>query len=156
LYLKLSTVNIMTYPHLAHLEHLLMHEEAFEKTYSYFMDYFGVNPAFIEVGQKTSVPTITTMLGEICRQFFKKEAIVLTGLMVIKVDELNLLHGFVHVEGHLMVFFYCKKINRGMACLNNMLSATSKTHYFRITPQSADGKPLPSELFKDIFAGTEN
>ena len=146
----------MTYQHLAQLEHLLMHEASFEKTYSYFMDHFGVNPAFIDVGQKTSVPNIITMLGEIARQFFQNEAIVMTDLLVIKVDKFNLLHGFVHVEGHLMVFFYCKKVNRGMACLQNMLSLTSKTHYFRITPQSADGKPLPSELFEDIFAGTEN
>ena len=71
--LKLSTLNIMTYQHLAQLEHLLMHEASFEKTYSYFMDHFGVNPAFIDVGQKTSVPNIITMLVEITRQFFQKE-----------------------------------------------------------------------------------
>ena len=146
----------MFHQHIEQLEYLLQHEESFEKTHAYFMDNFAEHREFAEIGERVSVPYITTMLGELCSQFFKKKAIELHNRTVIKVATLQLLHGFVQVEGHLMVFFYCKRINQGMACLVNMTNRNDLTHYFRITPTTSDGSPVPQTLFKDTFEGTEN
>jgi hypothetical protein len=146
----------MTYQHLQELEHRLLHDDAFEKTHVYFMDHFGEKAAFTKLSKRTNVPYLTTTIGELCRQFFKKDAIALQNLTVMKAEAFRLLHGFVQVEGLFMVFFYSKTVNRGTACLFNMANRHEGVHYFRITPITSDGSPVPETLFNDVFEGKEN
>ena len=153
---NLNIFKIMTYQHVQELEHRLLHDDAFEKTHAYFMDNFAEKPAFSKLGKRTNVPYLTTMIGELCRQFFKKDAIAMNHFTVIKVEAYQLLHGFVQVEGLFMVFCYSKKVNRGTACMLNMANRNEQAHYFRITPVTSDGSPVPDTLFKDVFEGTEN
>lgn len=144
--------------HLQELERRLLHDEAFEATSSYFMEHFGENPEFMNMGTRTSVPMMTNVLGELCKRHFQTDEVKLIGLQVINVPKYKMLHGYVMVNEYLLIFFYCKNISKGLVSMTPMPpTPNSVVHYFRFSSVSdSEGGPVPDNLFDDVFAGRES
>jgi hypothetical protein len=93
-------------------------------------------------------------LGELSKAFFRKPMVAIAGLRLLKVNMFKILHGAAFIEGYHVAFFYCKNIHKGMAAFYS--TSSPQVHYFRMTPQSLGGGPLPDDLYDDVFAGRGN
>jgi hypothetical protein len=152
LFLLPFNLSIMSVHKLKQLESLLENEEDFSQTVSFFMDQFGADPAFAAMGKPAYVPVIINALGDFCTSFFKKEQISMADLNMIQVEPYRMFHGYTFVEGHIVTFFYCKGVDKGMFSLCNILDPSGRVHYGRLTPASK----AVAEMFKDALKGCEN
>ncbi len=102
------------------LEEKLQDPEDWDQAMNYFFDHFGTEPEFLEMSQKTRLPIILTMMGEIGKQLFHKEEVALVNPMMFKVKEFNLVHGTCVTEGRLITFVYLMNIHKGVFSIANL------------------------------------
>ena len=138
---------------LKELETRLAESEDFMETLSFFMDNFGDKPSFTRDSKKTKAPLVVELIHAGAVSFFKKIPVNIIKLVVMSYDRLSIIHGGGFVEGQMLSFFYCKRINKGMLII---ASKTGSIEMIRITPQPLDDKKLDTDFIDSIESVTKH
>ena len=98
---------------LATLKEELLHTADFKQIWSYFMDNFGEDPAFIALGERAQHPMLEAIVTQTCRQLFGKP-VTFGHLLLTRLPEYQFIHGGLMVEGKLGMVFYFEDIQVGL------------------------------------------
>jgi hypothetical protein len=110
----------MTQAELETLEQKVLHPDKWEEAMPYFFDHFGTLQAFLDLSERTSLPIVLTMLGQIGKVLFQKEAVSLLNPSMFKVKTFNMLHGSCIIENKLVAFVYLMNIHKGVFSISNL------------------------------------
>jgi hypothetical protein len=138
----------MTQAKLATLEQKLLHPDDWDEAMNYFFDHFGNDSEFLELSKKTRLPIILTMMGEIGKQLFHKDAVALVNPMMFKVKEYNMIHGTCITEGRLIAFVYLMNIHKGVFSITN-LATMQIEHCSRASALPIGHLENESELYEE-------
>lgn len=122
----------MTNAKLATLEEIILHPDNWDDATGYFLNHFATEQAFMEMSHKTSFPIIIKMIGELCRQLFKKDSVALVNPTMFRVKPLHMIHGTCMAEGKLILFVYLTSIHKGVFSIGNPFT-NDTMHSSRIT-----------------------
>ena len=120
---------------LATLKQELLHSQDFKQIWSYFMDNFGEDPAFIALGERTRHPMLEAIVSQTCGQLFGKP-VSLGNLLLTRLPEHHFIHGGFMVQGRLATVFYFEDIQVGLITVV-MAFGTGDNRLIRFT-----GRPL--------------
>jgi hypothetical protein len=120
---------------LAALKQELLQSQDFKQIWSFFMDNFGEDPAFIALGERARHPMLEAIVSQTCRQLFGKP-VSLDNLLLTRLPDQQFIHGGGMVEGKLATVFYFEDIHVGLLIVV-MSFAPSDTKLIRFT-----GRPL--------------
>lgn len=112
----------MTREKLAELEKRILHPNDWDKAMGYFLDHFGVHKEFMDISQKTQLPIVVKMMGEMAKYVFKKQSVAFVNPMIFRVKEFNMIHGHALVEGKTLAFVYLTHIHKGVFCIGDPLT----------------------------------
>ncbi|MFN3331558.1 MAG: hypothetical protein ACK47M_03455 [Caldilinea sp.] len=90
--------------------------------YHYFLDHFGENDEFMQMGVQTSSPMIEEILTQIARSIFKENVRPPQRSRIIRIPERGFLHGSCIYKGRMASFFYFEDIDSGMAAFLSLQS----------------------------------
>jgi hypothetical protein len=113
------------------LRQKLAQERDLEKIFTYFLDHFGENPDFIALGEPTENPFLESIFVQIGEALFKKEVKV-RDLRLIRIPELNFIHGGGVLGGRLANVLYFEDMQQGVLYVITSLSPM-KGHLCRFT-----------------------
>jgi hypothetical protein len=101
--------------------------------YQYFLDHFGENDEFMQMGVKTRNPMIEQVLTQIARSIFKEKIQPPQRSRIIRIPERGFLHGSCIFKDRIASFFYFEDIDSGMAAfLSPSLSSGTEMARFSI------------------------
>ncbi|MBX2893121.1 MAG: hypothetical protein KF734_19580 [Saprospiraceae bacterium] len=145
----------MTQAKLATLEEKLLHPDDWDQAINYFFDHFGTEPAFLELSKKTRLPIILTMMGEIGKKLFQKEAVALVNPMMFKVKEFNMIHGTCIIEERLITFVYLMNIHKGVFSIAN-LQTNKVEHCSRVSALPLTELNDEQEMYEEPWNSNPN
>lgn len=145
----------MTQAKLATLEEKLLHPDDWDEAMSYFFDHFGTEPEFLELSRKTRLPIILTMMGEIGKQLFHKDAVALVNPVMFKVKEFNMIHGTCIAEGRLFTFVYLTHVHKGVFHIAN-LETMKVEHSSRVSALPLDELPDEDQMYEEPWNSNPN
>ena len=144
----------MTEAKLAILKKKLLQPKNFSDAMDYFLDHFATTVELIDRSEKVKIKVIEDMLAQICGQLFKKEPVILSGLMVFRIKEFKMIHSNCFAEGRQIVLFYLTDVDKGVFAVSNL--ATMKTeHVGRVSTLPLGDGDL-DKIYDDVFDGREN
>jgi hypothetical protein len=120
---------------LATLKQELLHAQDFKQIWSFFMDNFGEDPAFMKLGERVQDPMLEAIVKQICGQVFGKP-VSLGHLLLTRLPEHEFIHGGLVVEGKLGMVLYFEDIQVGLLTVV-MAFGTGDNRLVRFT-----GRPL--------------
>ena len=145
----------MTQAKLATLEEIILHPSNWDDATNYFLDHFATEPAFLEMSQKTSLPIIIEMMGELAKHLFQKEAVALVNPMMFKVKPFHMIHGTCVVEGRLITFVYLTTVHKGVFSVGNL--ATQKMeHSSRVSALPLGSMDDEDEMYQEPWNSNPN
>jgi hypothetical protein len=121
---------------LATLKTKLLTAGNFGDVLGYFLDHFGEDPEFMDLGEAVSDDFIDEVLAQVAAQLFRKN---------VRIHDVRLVclpeHGFVHggftVEGKVGTLIYFSEVHKGLIAIAWSVMP-AETKYARFT-----GQPLP-------------
>lgn len=131
---------------------LLREENDFGTIWNYFMDEFGENPEFMQLGTPYSSPVLEVVVAKLCDAYYPGAPVL--NLSPIRVAECGLIHGGFQVRGCMGVVFYSEEISTGLVAVGD-LPPSHTVHYGRFRdvpldtsavenhPQKPPKRPLP-------------
>lgn len=102
--------------HLGILRNRLLHPTDYEKAFHYFLEEFGGDVAFIEMGEVEPAPLVVAVLSHIASKSLGKQVRV-ERARVSRVPGHGFHHGSAAVDGRAMIFFYFESDNKGLAAI---------------------------------------
>ncbi|MEQ1746203.1 MAG: hypothetical protein ABMA02_12310 [Saprospiraceae bacterium] len=145
----------MTQAKLATLEEIILHPSNWDDATNYFLDHFATEPAFLQMGQKTSLPIIIKMMGELAKHLFQKEAVALVNPMMFKVKKFHMIHGTCLVEGRLITFVYLTTVHKGVFTVSN-LALQKMEHSSRVSALPLDQMDDEDEMYQEPWNANPN
>jgi hypothetical protein len=123
---------------LATLKQKLQSAKSFSDVYTYFLDHFGEDPAFIALGdQAGGDPFLEAVFAEVGRQLFGGHAVTLSEIRWTRLPEHHFLHGGCQMNGKLATVLYFDDVHVGLLAILWCFSP-AETKFVRFT-----GRPLP-------------
>jgi hypothetical protein len=98
---------------LQELKQKLLHEERLAPVWEFFLSRFGENPEFIALGERARHPFVETVVAEVGRQMYPREAEV-SGLLLTRVPGRQFLHGAFSVGGRIGGVIYFEDARVGL------------------------------------------
>lgn len=126
---------------LAMLKAKLLSAKHFGDVTGYFLDHFGDDPAFIELGEPTADEFIVQVLAQVAGQLFQKN-VVIHDLRLVRLPEHGFVHGGFSVEGKVGTLIYFEDVCQGLISLAWSVSPP-ETKYARFT-----GRPVPNSWLR--------
>jgi hypothetical protein len=127
-----NKANAMKDAKLATLEDIILHPDNWDDATGYFLNHFATDPAFMDMSKKANLPIIIKMMGELCKQLFKKDTVALVNPTMFRVKSLHMIHGTCVVERQLIMFVYLTSIHKGVFSIGNPFT-NDTMHSSRIT-----------------------
>ncbi len=126
---------------LERLKTLLATSKDISKIFEYFMDHFGLDSDFLELGKRTERPELTQMVLIAGEQIFKKRCVMQMHFL-IEVPGTTFIHGAGMLNGHLLNVLYFEDIWTGAVALAANKEA-ELTHFSRFTCQRLPPEAIP-------------
>lgn len=102
--------------HLDILRTRLLPPSDYETAFHYFIEEFGGDAKFIELGEVEEAPNLVEVLGYLATTALGK-AVTLKQPRISRVPGAGFLHGSAAVEGRAAVFFYFEAVNAGLLAI---------------------------------------
>jgi hypothetical protein len=99
---------------LATLKEKLRTATEFADVWRYFLDHFGENREFIDLGEPTRSEFLEAVLGQVGGQLFKTDRIVLEHVRFIRLPEHHFIHGGCTIRGVLANVLYFEDAGQGV------------------------------------------
>lgn len=116
----------------ADLQNLLLHDEDFSKTISYFFDNFGENLDFLRTSKKLNHPSLLELINAIIEGRFKQSLARDDCLFQRSPLAPELIHGMYRVENRTGMFIFFGALNKGMLAIPRTLGS-DMVDYMRFT-----------------------
>jgi hypothetical protein len=104
---------------LAELKVQVRRAKRLSDVWTYFLDHFGENPAFIELGERTSSPMLEAILVEIGRALYHRDVKLIETLLT-RLPEHDFIHGGCLLGGCLTNVIYFEDIQTGVLAVMPM------------------------------------
>lgn len=118
------------------LKKLLAATDDLNRAFSFFLDHFGNDPAFIQCGKVAKHEMLKLVLKSVCDDLFEKQGKV-TNLKLFNAAKTKFFHGLCQMGGKTASFFYFDEIEMGMICIM-MGPAFGQMSYVRFTTTTVD------------------
>jgi hypothetical protein len=118
------------------LKHQLATAPVLEKVYQYFLDHFGENDAFFDMGARADDEILAAFVKAVAQQLYGPKAKVSDWLLV-RLAEHHFIHGACRIEGRPVNVLWFDDIHVGMIAIPGM-GRNEKTQYSRFS-----GRKLP-------------
>ena len=126
---------------LATLKAKLATAKNFSEVTGYFLDHFGEDPSFLELGQLASDDFIEQVVAEVAGQLFGRR-VPIRNLRLVRLPEQEFLHGGFTVEGKVGTLIYFEDQRKGLIAIAWSV-APPETKFARFS-----GQPVPSSWLR--------
>lgn len=124
------------------LKDKLINGSDFSEVFRFFLDHFGENPEFHDIGELVPEhPLLLSMIEQIGRTMFKQNKLRLVGLHLARLNEYPFIHGGFFINGKVATILYFEEINKGLMAVS---WGGDEMRYSRFTAQKAVGLSKPS------------
>lgn len=111
------------------LKEMVVTADDFMTVWTYFLDHFGENPAFLDLGAPTKSPFIEAIIRQVGGQIFKREP-TLNNLFLIHVPEQKFIHGGFVLNGKISGIIYFEDIQWGIISVSMSLGGHTEFSRF--------------------------
>jgi hypothetical protein len=126
---------------LQELKQKLLHDEKLAPVWTFFLDHFGEDPAFIALGERASHPLVEAVLAEVSQQLFGRDGTV-TQLLLTQLADQQFLHGGFRMGGRFGGVIYFEDAHIGLvAVADHPPSIEGKYARFSGHPVRRQGTP---------------
>lgn len=112
---------------------------SFAKVFHAFFD-ISDGPDLMDASQPVEDRVIRTMIESTARKHTRDDALVLTGLLILRHGPTGLVHGACFAGRFAGTFFYFEPDKQGLVAFND---GTPMTHYYRITATELPPGTMP-------------
>ena len=99
------------------LKEKLISAKDFKDPWNYFFDYFGEDPAFLQLGHQSRDPNLKIIFEGIGKQLFQKKVKV-TNLLLTEIAEYSFFHGACFIQGRIATILFFKDIDKGLLAIS--------------------------------------
>ncbi|HET6246732.1 MAG TPA: hypothetical protein VFE47_03460 [Tepidisphaeraceae bacterium] len=124
------------------LKHQLATAPVLEKVYKYFLDHFGENEEFFNLGARADDEVLAAFVKAVAQQLYGPKAKV-TDWLLVRLAEHHFIHGTCRIEGRPVNVLWFDDIQVGMIALPGM-RPNEKTRFSRFTGRRMPGGFSPS------------
>jgi hypothetical protein len=126
---------------LQELKTKLLHDKDLFPVWGFFLDHFGENPEFIELGEPDQDQFLESVVARATSQMFPRDGMVYTLRLVRLADE-QFIHGGVNVDGRVGGVFFFEDVHVGLVAVSDHYpSDETKMARFSCRPYRRPGKP---------------
>jgi hypothetical protein len=86
--------------------------------WTYFLDNFGEDPAFIALGDRANHPFVEAVIVQVAKQLFPG-ALTVSGLLLTRLADQHFLHGGFSVDGRIGGVFYFEDAHLGLIVITD-------------------------------------
>ena len=126
---------------LQELKHKLLHDKDLGPVWTFFLDHFAENPAFIALGERADHPLVETVVAQVGQQLFSRDGAV-RRLILTRLSEHQFIHGgfFMGARPGGVIYFEDSQI--GLVAVADLPpSIEAKYARFSARPVPKPGKP---------------
>ena len=98
---------------LATLKDKLLHAKTFADVQTYFLDHFGDQPEFMDLGERHRDPFLEAVFASVAEQLHNRRVPV-TNVMLKRLPEHGFVHGSALLGGRLATMLYFEEPRRGL------------------------------------------
>jgi hypothetical protein len=120
----------------------LLTASQFSDVFSYFMDNFGNNLEFIELGEQTRHALVEAVIGQVGKAIFGHD-VNPSGLVLTRIGDEQFIHGGFLLEGCLASVFYFDDVHVGLMAVV-MGNPENETKFARFSGRQLFQRPEPS------------
>lgn len=120
------------------LKDKLLHAKTFADVQTYFLDHFGDQPEFMELGERHRDPFLEAVFASVAEQLHNGRVPV-TNVMLKRLPEHGFIHGSALLGGRLATLLYFEELRRGLIAVIWSVSPP-ETKFARFL-----GQPLPRQ-----------
>jgi hypothetical protein len=102
--------------HLGVLRERMLHPTAYEKAFSYFLEEFAGDAAFVRASDPEQMPHVISVLAKVVSKAVER-AVELEGAFVSYLRAHRFVHGNARAAGRIVLFFYFEEADTGMVML---------------------------------------
>jgi hypothetical protein len=95
------------------LKETLVEATTFADIFTYFLDHFGEDPEFIELGERVRDPMLEGIIAQVGLQLFGRK-VHIDHVLFTYLAEHSFLHGTAMIEGRLSTVIYFRDIHMGL------------------------------------------
>ena len=96
------------------LRHKIVNDKVFSEAFEYFLDHFGEDTDFFDVGESANDDLLLELLGQIGGAIFKTDEIALVNVRLVFIKEYNFIHGGMLMNGAVTNVIYCTDLKKGI------------------------------------------
>ncbi len=125
--------------HLGVLRERMLHPTNYETAVHYFLEEFGGDERFVVASERDDSPALLAVLGKVVAAAMGR-SVTFGESKVFHLREHRFYHGNATVEGRVVVFFYFKDADTGIAALIPGVSGAMEVARFRFPSSLVDPK----------------
>jgi hypothetical protein len=118
--------------HLGVLRERMLHPTDYQLAVNYFLDEFAGDAAFVRASIPEQAPQLIAVLGSVASQALGQR-VELSESLVSHLREHGFWHGNAQVDGRILLFFYFKNEDAGLAMLIPGIRGQMEVARFRLT-----------------------
>lgn len=115
----------------------MLHPTDYELAVNYFLEEFAGDAAFVRASDPEQVPHLLAVLSRVASRALGRR-VELSEALVSHLREHGFLHGNARVDGRILLFFYFKNEDAGLAILIPGIRGQMEVARFRLTDGLAD------------------
>ncbi len=125
--------------HLGVLRERMLHPTDYEKAVHYFLEEFGGDEQFVIASERDDSPALLAVLGKVVAAAMGRN-VSFGESKVFQLREHRFYHGNATVEGRVVLFFYFKDADAGVAALIPGVGGAMEVARFRLPSGLVDPK----------------
>ena len=126
------------------LKEKLINNKVLADVQTYFLDHFGENQQFMDLGEEYSDPFLEGILRQVARQL-QGRAVTVDNVLLLRLPEEGFIHGHCAIDGRMGALLYFEDIRQGLLSVIWSLSPPeTKFVRFSARPLPQVGPPLPN------------
>jgi len=125
--------------HLGELRERLLHQTDYERALHYFLEEFGGDKKFVEMGEVEQAPHLKAVLAHIASKALEK-SLELEQARISRIRGFRFHHGCAVVDGRASIFFYFEEVNAGLMAIIPGIRGEAEVARFRL-PTGLQGDP---------------
>jgi hypothetical protein len=126
---------------LATLKQRLVNATDFSDVWTYFLDHFGEDPAFLALGERTRHDVVETLLVQTAKKLCRLD-VPAANVLLTSLPEHQFIHGGIFAKGHMINVLYFGDIFMGTIMVCTL--GSDQTHVLRFTGREVVDQTKPS------------
>ena len=123
--------------HLGVLRERMVHPTDYELALNYFLEEFAGDPAFVNASEPDDAPHLLAVLAHVASKALERK-VAFDEAKLFQLREHRFYHGNAAVAGRVMLFFYFRDADTGIAALIPGVRGAMEVARFRLTEHLAD------------------